>query len=67
MIDYRQILPQEIVRSALKLLGYNEEKKQYLPLGYGIVYLTPETLLTLNYSLSDEEKQQKKLPFASRK
>lgn len=67
VIDYRQILPQEIVRSALKLLGYNEEKKQYLPLGYGIVYLTPETLLTLNYSLSDEEKQQKKLPFASRK
>lgn len=67
MIDYRQIPPQEIVRSALKLLGHNEEKKQHLPLGYGIVYLTPETLLTLNYSLSDEEKQQKKLPFASRK
>lgn len=67
VIDYRQIPPQEIVRSALKLLGHDESKKQYLPLWYGIVYLTPETLLRLNYSLSDEEKKEKKLPFASRK
>ncbi|MEI7918744.1 MAG: hypothetical protein WCH65_00580 [bacterium] len=49
------------------MLGHDETKKQYLPLGYGIVYLTPETLTKLNYSLSDEEKQEKKLPFASRK
>lgn len=67
VIDYRQIPPQEIVRSALTLLGHDETKKQYLPLWYGIVYLTPETLLKLNYSLSDEEKKEKKLPFASRK
>lgn len=67
VIDYRQIPPQEIVRSALKLIGHNQEEKQYLPLGYGVVYLTPQTLLKLNYTLSDEEKKEKKLPFASRK
>jgi len=67
VIDYRQIPPQEIVRSALKLIGHDQEKKQYLPLGYGVIYLTPETLLKLKYKLSDEEKKEKKLPFASRK
>lgn len=67
VIDYRQIPPQEIVRSALKLIGHDQEKKQYLPLGYGVIYLTPETLLKLKYTLSDEEKKEKKLPFASRK
>jgi len=49
------------------LIGHNQEEKQYLPLGYGVVYLTPQTLLKLNYTLSDEEKKEKKLPFASRK
>lgn len=67
VIDYRQIPPQQIVRSALTLLGHDETQKQYIPLGYGIVYLTPETLIKLNYLLSDEEKKEKKLPFASRK
>lgn len=67
VIDYRQIPPQEIVRSALKLFGHNQEEKQYLPLGYGVVYLTPQTLLKLKYTLSDEEQKEKRLPFASRK
>lgn len=67
VIDYRQIPPQEIVTSALKLLGHNVQEKQYLPLGYGVVYLTPQTLLKLNYSLSEEEQKEKRLPFASRK
>lgn len=67
VIDYRQLPPQEIVRSALRLIGHDQNKKQYLPLGYGIIYLTPDTLLKLKYKLSAEEKQEKKLPFASRK
>ncbi|EKD25190.1 MAG: hypothetical protein ACD_80C00109G0010 [uncultured bacterium (gcode 4)] len=67
VIDYRQIPPQTIVKSALKLMGHNQEDKQYLPLGYGVVYLTPQTLLKLKYTLSDEEQKEKKLPFASRK
>lgn len=67
VIDYRQIPPQQIVGAALKLIWHNAEEKQYLPLGYGVVYLTPKTLLKLKYTLSEEEQKEKKLPFASRK
>jgi arginyl-tRNA synthetase len=66
IIDNRQIPPQEIVKSALLLLDPSQHK-EYLPLGYGVVYLTPQTLLKLKYTLSDEEKKEKRLPFASRK
>jgi arginyl-tRNA synthetase len=32
-----------------------------------VVYLTPQTLLKFGFDLTDEEKQQKRLPFSSRK
>jgi hypothetical protein len=67
VIDYRQIPSQSIIASALKLLGHVQGAKQYLPLGYGVVYLTPKTLLNMKFQLSDEEKMEKRLPFASRK
>lgn len=67
VIDYRQIPPQNIVASALRLLGHTDKEKKYLPLGYGVVFLTPKTLLHMKIKLSEEEKQEKKLPFASRK
>ncbi len=67
VIDYRQIPPQQIVASALKLLGHVHGEKKYLPLGYGIVFLTPKTLLNMKFKLSEEEKLEKRLPFASRK
>jgi len=67
IIDNRQLLPQEIVHAALKLLGHTHGEKQYLPLGYGVVYLTPHTLMKLWYELSEEEKKEKRLPFSSRK
>ena len=67
VIDYRQIPPQNIVASALKLLWHVQWEKKYLPLGYGIVFLTPQTLLSMKFTLSEEEKLEKRLPFASRK
>ncbi len=67
VIDYRQIPPQTIVASALKLLWHVQGEKKYLPLGYGIVFLTPQTLLNMKFTLSEEEKLEKRLPFASRK
>jgi len=67
VIDYRQIPPQNIVASALKLLWHVQGEKKYLPLGYGIVFLTPQTLLNMKFNLSEEEKLEKRLPFASRK
>lgn len=67
VIDNRQIPPQEIVKSSLKLLGYLNKNKEYRPLGYGVVYLTPKTLINFWYELTQEEKAEKRLPFASRK
>lgn len=72
IIDNRQIPAQTVVRSALELLGLlgvNEAgvEKEYTPLGYGVVYLTPNTLLKSGFTLSDEEKTLVRLPFASRK
>ncbi len=67
VIDNRQIPPQEVVKSSLKLLGYLNKNKEYTPLGYWVVYLTPKTLLNFGYELSEEEKKEKRLPFASRK
>ncbi len=67
VIDNRQLHPQEVVKSSLKLLGYLNKNKEYKPLGYGVVYLTPKTLLNFWYQLTEEEKAEKRLPFASRK
>lgn len=67
VIDNRQLHPQEVVKSSLKLLWYLNKNKEYTPLGYGVVYLTPKTLLNFGYELTEEEKQEKRLPFASRK
>jgi len=67
VIDNRQLHPQEIVKSSLKLLGYLNKNKEYTPLGYGVVYLTPKTLLNFWYKLTEEEQAEKRLPFASRK
>ncbi len=67
IIDNRQIPAQTVVKSSLELLGLLNDRKQYTPLWYGVVYLTPNTLLKWWFSLSDEEKAMARLPFASRK
>ena len=67
VIDNRQNAAQEVVKSSLKLLWYTHEHKQYFHLPYGVVYLTPQTLLDSWYKLTPEEKSEKRLPFASRK
>lgn len=67
VIDNRQLQAQAIVQSAFKLLELDKDHKQYLPLGYGVVYLTPQTLTKLWYKLTAEELAEKRLPFSSRK
>ncbi len=67
VIDNRQIPAQTIVNSAFKLLELEKDHKRYLPLGYGVVYLTPQTLIKLWYTLTAEERAEKRLPFSSRK
>src|SRR5690606_5130328 len=48
-------------------LGYLDSSKEYHHLSYGVVYLTPKTLENFGFKLSDDEKQEKRLPFSSRK
>ncbi len=67
VIDNRQIPAQTIVKSTFTLLKYTTTHKHYRPLGYGVVYLTPQTLIKLWYVLSPEELAEKRLPFSSRK
>jgi arginyl-tRNA synthetase len=67
VIDNRQSRAQEVVKSSLKLLWYTNKIKQYLHLPYGVVYLTPQTLLDSGYKLTPQEQAEKRLPFASRK
>lgn len=67
MIDNRQLPAQAIVSSAFKLLNLDKDHKHYIPLGYGVVYLTPTTLIKLGYTLTAEERAEKRLPFSSRK
>lgn len=67
VIDNRQSHAQNVVKKALEILGYLKDKKEYHHLAYGVVYLTPKTLTDFGFSLSEEEKKEKRLPFSSRK
>lgn len=67
VVDNRQSFAQKIVKGSLSLLGFLAEDKQYLPLAYWVVRITPNSLIEFGYELTDEEKAQKKLPFSSRK
>jgi len=67
VIDNRQSFAQNVVKSALKLLGFTNKDKEYIHLSYWVVFLTPNTIEKMWFELSEEEKKQKKLPFASRK
>jgi len=67
VIDNRQSHAQNVVKKALSLSGYLDSTKEYHHLSYGVVYLTPKTLESFGFNLSDDEKQEKRLPFSSRK
>ena len=75
VIDKRQEFLQEVLVEILNQLAQSKiidqkiikRQKQYFHLSYGVVYLTPETLIDCGYSLTAEEKKQKRLAFSSRK
>ncbi len=66
VIDKRQSHAQNVVRTALKLMGFTRGK-EYIHLPYGVVYITPKTLLEFGIELDEEEKSKEKLAFSSRK
>lgn len=55
VIDERQIYPQEMVRLALKTLGFEKQAKNYHHLAYGVVYLSPLTAKKLGVDVSDKK------------
>lgn len=62
IIDNRQIPSQTVMQKA-RLKCWALSVKEYTPLGYGVVYLTPQTLLKWWFELTDEKKQQTKITF----
>lgn len=67
VVDNRQTYAQNVVKTALKMLGYLKGDKKYHHLAYGVVYLTPQTLIDFEFNLTEKEKKQDRLPFSSRK
>lgn len=67
VIDDRQSFAQNVVKGSLDLLGYLDGDKDYIHLAYGVVYMTPVTLMKFWFELTEEEKAKAYLPFSSRK
>ncbi|MFH0792124.1 MAG: arginine--tRNA ligase [bacterium] len=55
VIDERQSYPQEMVKLALKSLGFEKEADNYHHLAYGVVYLSPLTAKELKIDISDNK------------
>lgn len=53
VIDERQTYPQEMVKHALRSIGYKEQYNNYHHLAYGVVNLSPNTAKTLGLDISD--------------
>lgn len=52
-IDVRQTFPQQAVKESLKALGYEKEAQNLKHVGYGIVFLSPQTAKDLDIDVSD--------------
>ncbi|MDQ0889339.1 arginyl-tRNA synthetase [Paenibacillus sp. V4I9] len=55
VIDYRQQYPQEMVKLALEVLGYEQQASQLKHVSYGVVSLSPETASGLGIDISDDK------------
>lgn len=55
IIDERQTYPQEMVKHALKSLGYAREYENYKHLAYGVVTLSPDTAREVGLDTSDNK------------
>ncbi|MDR6882670.1 arginine--tRNA ligase [Bacillus sp. 3255] len=53
VIDYRQQYPQEMVKLALEVLGYEKQASQLKHVSYGVVSLSPGTAAGLGIDTSD--------------
>ena len=56
-IDFRQSFPQEMVRLALQNLGFSDESKNMIHIGYGVISLSPKTARLLGQDTSSAKNQ----------
>ncbi len=67
VIDTRQSDPQETVKEAIRLLGYNDKADHYTHFSYEMVALTPRCALDLGYEVSEEDRAKSYIEVSGRK
>jgi len=67
VIDARQSDPQETVKEAIRLLGYEDKASRYTHFSYEMVALTPRCALELGYQVSAEDQQKSYIEVSGRK
>ena len=67
VIDARQADPQETVKEAIRLLGYEDQAAHYTHFSYEMVALTPRCAMDLGYSVSEEDQQKSYIEVSGRK
>ncbi|MGE5114490.1 MAG: arginine--tRNA ligase [Acidobacteriaceae bacterium] len=67
VIDARQSDPQETVKEAIRLLGYEDQAAHYTHFSYEMVALTPRCALELGYDVSSEDQGKSYIEVSGRK
>ena len=67
VIDIRQSDPQETVKEAIRLLGYNDKADHYTHFSYEMVALTPRCAIELGYEVSEEDRARPYIEVSGRR
>lgn len=67
VIDARQSDPQETVKEAIRLLGYEDQAEHYTHFSYEMVALTPRCAMELGYTVSEEDQKKSYIEVSGRK
>ncbi|HEU5399815.1 MAG TPA: arginine--tRNA ligase, partial [Terriglobales bacterium] len=67
VIDARQSDPQETVKEAIRLLGYEDQAAHYTHFSYEMVALTPRCAMELGYEVSAEDQGRAYIEVSGRK
>ena len=67
VIDSRQSEPQETVKQAIRLLGYEDQADHYTHFSYEMVALTPRCAMELGYEVSEEDRHKSYIEVSGRK
>jgi arginyl-tRNA synthetase len=67
VIDARQSDPQETVKEAIRLLGYEDQAAHYTHFSYEMVALTPRCAMELGYEVSAEDQGRSYIEVSGRK